>query len=747
VNQDPPLEFANVAAQLLEPVRRNRRYAITNVDPLGVIERFTFADVATEVAKWAHLVREQGLEPDDRVVVLAGSAWEWRSALLGVLYAGGVAVPGPASASVEELRAIASHTEARLLLSIPARPDLVGQTAPPLLSAEELEAVDEDKALARPPHPALPGDVATILYARTATGLQGVVHTHASLIAQADTGEHWLGIREDERVWCTAAADGSAPSIWLLLAAWRERSNIVNVELELDPEVRLELLDKLHAAAVWFSDEEYAMLASAAAPPWIDLGSIRRALSSEESSAGATAFADAFGAGIAPLFGLDELGIVAGWPAETEHDAAPGTARPVPGIKLAIVDEHGAELPAGEVGAVVVRGDAQALFSGYAGGASTERESWLDLGWQGALGADESLRLVSRPPIAIELVEADVELPAAEPSTEGPFGAPEETPDEPSRRSKREAKRERHREEKQARERQRAEEQRRREEEKDGERAERDAAEAEERRVEKERRRAEAQERGERKQRREEKKARSREEQEAKERQKAEERRRREEEKERELAERAEAEERARAEEAERVAREAAEAEERRRAEEAARAEKRRGRTRRRQERQARRRAEQEDKEREKAEAAERVRREAAEADDRRRAEETARAEEGRRAEDEKQHGREQRREEKEARKRAEQEAKEAARAQRKTARAGKRGRVQESEPAANEKQSGERRRREAGEQSEPERLSGDIVSRINQYGMTAPEVEPDERQEEAAPPLSAEPNQREDAN
>ena len=85
MSKGSPQEFVNIGAQLLQPGEHSKRCAITNVDPLGVIERFTFADVAREAALWASLVRRHELRPGDRVVVLAGPAWEWRCALLGVL--------------------------------------------------------------------------------------------------------------------------------------------------------------------------------------------------------------------------------------------------------------------------------------------------------------------------------------------------------------------------------------------------------------------------------------------------------------------------------------------------------------------------------------------------------------------------------------------------------------------------------------------------------------------------------------
>jgi acyl-CoA synthetase (AMP-forming)/AMP-acid ligase II len=151
MSRGSPQEFVNIGAQLLQRGEHSKRCAITTVDPLGVIERFTFADVAREAALWASLVRRHELRPGDRVVVLAGPAWEWRCALLGVLYAGGVAVPCPESVSTDELQAIAADAEATLVASIQARPDFVDRDGPRALTAEELETVDQTVATRQPP--------------------------------------------------------------------------------------------------------------------------------------------------------------------------------------------------------------------------------------------------------------------------------------------------------------------------------------------------------------------------------------------------------------------------------------------------------------------------------------------------------------------------------------------------------------------------------------------------------------------
>src|SRR5436190_3752565 len=474
--RESPPELANLTVDLLRPALHSKRYAITNVDSLGVIERFTYTEITRETARWAQLLRENGLQPGDRVVIVAGRQWGWRCALLGAIHAGGVAVPCPPSLSAREIGTVADHADASLLVSLRPRPDLVELDGRRALTADDVDAIDPARALEHPPHETESRDIALILYAWHGLDLTGTMHTHASLLAQADAAEHWLGVDADERIWATAD-DGSGPSIWLLLAAWRRAASIVVVDLELDSEAKLELLDRLRPAAVWFSDDEYGMLGSAEVPPWVDLRSIRRALVDTEETEGASSFAAAFGAALVPVFALDELGVVAGWPAGHEGQADATTGRPTPGVQVAVVGGDGTELPPGEVGDIAVRSDAPTLFTGYAGREGRSRSAgWFRFGWRGALTAEGALRIEARSPSEVEPVGASVDLPVPEQSEEPAPEAHVAAEPEPSAigwRARRGA--ERRREEERA-----AEEERRRHEEAEAlAGADREAAEAE----------------------------------------------------------------------------------------------------------------------------------------------------------------------------------------------------------------------------------------------------------------------------
>src|SRR5689334_9356104 len=143
---------ANAAVEILRSGTRSGRYALAYVDAVEVIERHRFVDVAHEAAQWADLLRRLGLQPGARVIVLAGRDRHWRSALLGVLEAGGVATPCAADMPSAELRVLAQEGRAAAVLSASARPKLAELLGIPVLCPEDLDSRQRRYGLATPSH-------------------------------------------------------------------------------------------------------------------------------------------------------------------------------------------------------------------------------------------------------------------------------------------------------------------------------------------------------------------------------------------------------------------------------------------------------------------------------------------------------------------------------------------------------------------------------------------------------------------
>src|SRR5262249_10887773 len=156
----------------------------------------------------------------------------------------------------DDILAVAQDSGAALILAPHPRADL--DDGPAVVSADEIDvprALPPSNAEGHAQHIAA-DEPALVLYARHGPKWRGAAHTHGSLLAQAHAGGRWLGLGAREGVWSTAR-DGSAESIWLLLAAWHAGAEVIVVDQTASPEAVLELLHRLRPTAVWLTDDEY----------------------------------------------------------------------------------------------------------------------------------------------------------------------------------------------------------------------------------------------------------------------------------------------------------------------------------------------------------------------------------------------------------------------------------------------------------------------------------------------------------
>ena len=108
----------NFARDVVEALASDpKRRALTFLGKDGVIEPRTFLQIAEGAARWASVIREHGVQPDDRVIVLAGSGVDWLELMLGVMKVGAVAVPCSPTLSAAALESRVSSTEASLLVA------------------------------------------------------------------------------------------------------------------------------------------------------------------------------------------------------------------------------------------------------------------------------------------------------------------------------------------------------------------------------------------------------------------------------------------------------------------------------------------------------------------------------------------------------------------------------------------------------------------------------------------------------
>jgi acyl-coenzyme A synthetase/AMP-(fatty) acid ligase len=349
------------------------RRAILYVERSGAVREVAFAEVAAAAARWAGLLRRRGVERGDRVLVLVGKTLDWHPILLATLAAGGIAIPCSEMLRARDLAFRARHSGARLLVAdrsaedeANAMRDLLDEP-PPVLFVDEAEAL-----LVREPDTAetedtAAGDPAFILYTSgTTKDPKGVTHTHGWCFAKRYQAEGWLDAREGDLVWCTAGT-GWAKSIWnVLLGPWSRGAAILLHEGGFDPLERLDLLGRLGVTVLCQAPTEYRLMAKLPGLESHDLSRVRHAVSAGEplNPEVIRAFQEASDLTLHDGYGQTENTLLVGnFPGAEIRPGSMGL--PSAGHDMAVVDEDGRRLGAGEEGDVALRGRPPTLFSGY----------------------------------------------------------------------------------------------------------------------------------------------------------------------------------------------------------------------------------------------------------------------------------------------------------------------------------------------------------------------------------------------
>jgi benzoate-CoA ligase family protein len=345
----------------------------------------TYAELSDLSADVAGALRRLGLRRDDRVVLVMSDDVEMLAGILGSFRAGMVAVPVSTMLGGAELGAILADSGARVVLATHEYAEAVGTAvhmapevtavvlhgdaplSPPpdvrLLSWEAFvqsgAGDDADRAVA----PTVEDAWALWLYTSGTTGSpKGAMHRHANIRHVCETyGEQVLGIRPDDVCLSIAKlffAYGIGNSLFFpfsvgattVLEGRRPTPAIVQERVGTDRPT-------LFFAVPTF----YAALLSGDLPE-DSFASVRLAASAGEALPGPllTRFKQRFGVDIIDGIGSTEALHI--FLSNSPGDIRAGTTgKAVPGYDVEVVGEDGQPLPAGQPGALRVRGDSIAL--------------------------------------------------------------------------------------------------------------------------------------------------------------------------------------------------------------------------------------------------------------------------------------------------------------------------------------------------------------------------------------------------
>ena len=378
----------------------------------------THGQWAARSAGLAVHLREAGLEPGDRVLLFARNHPRYLELLWGLWWAGLVAVPVNAKLHPREVEWIAAHCGARCaFVTRDVAPEplagIEGQIDLESLEADDMLAPAPD-ALAVPITPRLPTDTAWLFYTSGTTGRpKGVMLTQRNLmtmglgyqvdvdtiarhdaIAYAAPISHGAGIYSIPHLMTGARhvvpASGGMDAAELF-ALGRELGPL---SMFAAPTIVARLVE--HAQRVGLDPEDCARafktIVYGGAPMYA--ADIRRAL-----AVMGPRFVQIYGQGETPMVGtvLSRADLKnRAHPRHAERLASVGVAQTP--VRVRVTDAQGRELPAGEIGEVVVQGDT--VMAGYwadpEATAAAIRDGWLFTGDMGMLDADGYLTLKDR---------------------------------------------------------------------------------------------------------------------------------------------------------------------------------------------------------------------------------------------------------------------------------------------------------------------------------------------------------------
>ena len=332
----------------------------------------TYADLDDRGARLATLLREKGLEPDDRVGVMLPNVPEFPVAYYGVLRAGGVVVPMNVLLKRREIAFYLEDSSAKLLLAWhgfaeearagaeEAGAELV--EVEPAAFAATLEQLDPTPGLADTGE----SDTAVILYTSGTTGKpKGAELTHLNLFRNAEVSS---------RTTCEIAAGDVVLGALPLFHSFGQTVSM-NASLmvgacltmlpRFDPGEALETMQRDGVTHFYGVPTMYGALLHHPDRESYDTSTLRSCITGGASMPVEVlrGFERAFGCIVLEGYGLSETSPVScsNHPGRERKPGSIGT--PIEGVEMRVVDEDDNPVPQGEVGEIVIRG--HNIMKGY----------------------------------------------------------------------------------------------------------------------------------------------------------------------------------------------------------------------------------------------------------------------------------------------------------------------------------------------------------------------------------------------
>jgi acetyl-CoA synthetase len=338
-------------------------------------EKYTFKEMKELSNKAANALKAFGdVEKGDRVFIFMPRSPELYFAVLGAVKLG--AIVGPLFEAFMEgaVRDRLADSEAKVLITTPELLERVPVDQLPALKhvflvGENIEEtgpyVDFNKRMAESgrklPIEWVDGNDGLILhYTSGSTGKpKGVLHVHNAMIQHYQTAKWVLDLKEEDVYWCTADPGWVTGTSYGIFGPWLTGTSNLVVGGRFNPETWYKMIEE-YGVTVWYSaPTAFRMLMGAGdeVVKKFDLSSLRHVLSVGEPLNPEVVRwgTKVFNMRIHDTWWMTETGaqLICNYPC---LEIKPGSmGKPIPGVKAAIVDDQGNELPPNRMGNLAIK--------------------------------------------------------------------------------------------------------------------------------------------------------------------------------------------------------------------------------------------------------------------------------------------------------------------------------------------------------------------------------------------------------
>lgn len=332
-------------------------------------QSYTFLDIKNNSNKFANVLMKLGIKKGDRVSIFLPRIPALYFSFLGILKTGAIGSTLFAAFGTDALHDRLFDSEANVIVTdfeLLKRVDEIKDGLPDLKHIitiggetkgievafeEEMNCASSDFETVQ----TNPDDPAFMLYTSGTTGKpKGVIHAHNAILQQHMTAKWILDLQEEDIYWCTADPGWITGIAYDILGSWSNLATTVVHHGRFEPDRWYSILEK-YKVSVWYTAPtalRMLMKAGDEAPKGYDLSNLRHICSvGERLNPEVIRWSkDVFGLPIHDNYWQTETGsiVISNYPSMPIKLGSMG--RPVPGIRAAVTDDEGKELPCGTEG-------------------------------------------------------------------------------------------------------------------------------------------------------------------------------------------------------------------------------------------------------------------------------------------------------------------------------------------------------------------------------------------------------------